>query len=369
VDRFGQEESEVRAVTYYGQNNPIDGVILDVLLRKHKSIRSDLGVSVAVPGSSEQIAETLFEGALFRERTRTGSRQLTLDFMEDLEPKKEALHAEWESARDREKASRSRYAQHTLSPDVVAGELAAVRNAIGRGADVERFLKAAMHAANVPVLTRGNAVTLRINDGVPRSLRQALGTDEDIVGRFDLPLEEGDLYLGRTSPIVEGLASWVLDQALDRAARERAPIAARCGVIASRAVKARTHVVIARFRYHLKPAGSQDTLLCEEIAPLACTGKADRPSWLESAVAEQLLEATPQRNLVDTAIRQQLSALFADLPMFQRSLDALAAKRADTQLAAHERVREATRARGRASIEPVYPVDVLGAFIVLPALD
>ena len=67
VDRFGQKKREVRVVTYYGTDNPIDGVILDVLIRKHKSIKSDLGVTVAVPGSSEQIAEALFEGALFRE--------------------------------------------------------------------------------------------------------------------------------------------------------------------------------------------------------------------------------------------------------------------------------------------------------------
>ena len=43
-----------------------------MLIRKHKSIKSDLGVTVAVPGSSEQIAEALFEGALFREKTKPG---------------------------------------------------------------------------------------------------------------------------------------------------------------------------------------------------------------------------------------------------------------------------------------------------------
>ncbi len=78
VDRFGQEKTEVRVVTYYGTDNPIDGVILDVLIRKHKAIKSDLGVAVAVPGSSEQVAQALFEGALFRERAGSGDRQLRL---------------------------------------------------------------------------------------------------------------------------------------------------------------------------------------------------------------------------------------------------------------------------------------------------
>ena len=64
MDRFGQDKPEVRVITYYGKDNPFDGVILEVLIRKHKSIKSDLGVTVSIPGTSDQIAEPLFEGAL-----------------------------------------------------------------------------------------------------------------------------------------------------------------------------------------------------------------------------------------------------------------------------------------------------------------
>src|SRR4029077_5999915 len=85
VDRFGQEKPEARGVTYYGTEHPIDGVILDGLIRKHKSIKSDLGVTVAVPGSSEQIAEALFEGALFREKTSARSQQLAFSFIDNLD--------------------------------------------------------------------------------------------------------------------------------------------------------------------------------------------------------------------------------------------------------------------------------------------
>ena len=182
VDRFGQEKPEVRVVTYYGTDNPIDGVILDVLIRKHKSIKSDLGVTVAVPGSSEQIAEALFEGALFREQARSGAAQMTLDFIDDLGPKKQAIHAEWENARDREKASRSRFAQHTLSPEAVAAELPSVRAAIGRSEDVARFFHAVLQAANVPVQTKGKAVTVQLSNETPRALRQAIGTRRTLQG-------------------------------------------------------------------------------------------------------------------------------------------------------------------------------------------
>ena len=46
VDRYGQPSPKVRALTYYGIDNQIDGVVLNVLLRKHKAIRNSLGVSI-----------------------------------------------------------------------------------------------------------------------------------------------------------------------------------------------------------------------------------------------------------------------------------------------------------------------------------
>ena len=50
---LGKKSLRSAFLTYYGTDNPIDGVILDVLIRKHKSIKSDLGVTVKcrVPAS------------------------------------------------------------------------------------------------------------------------------------------------------------------------------------------------------------------------------------------------------------------------------------------------------------------------------
>ena len=371
VDRFGQRRPEVRVITHYGRDNPIDGVILDVLIRKHKSIKSSLGVTVAVPGSSEQIAETLFEGALFRERAGVDGRQLDLDFIDDLDTEMQAIHAEWESARDRAKASRSRFAQHTLSPEEVAAELEQVRAAIGRSEDVGPFLDSVLNAANVPVQGNGGSVTVHLGPGTPRALRQTIGFDEPFTGRFDLPLKGGEVHLGRTSPVIEGLATWTLDQALDPASRDGPPVASRCGAIRTSAVSARTTMLVARFRYHLRSTASAEDgpVLCEEIAPLACTGSADAPGWLSPEESERLLAARPAGNLLLTAIEQQLSLLLPALPKLRAALEAVAHRRAEAQLGAHERVRAASRAKGRVDIEPVLPVDLLGAYVLLPRLD
>ncbi len=375
VDRFGQQRPEVRTVTYYGADNAIDGVILDVLIRKHKSIKSDLGVAVAVPASAEQMAETLFQGALFREQAGAAVQQLSLDFIDHLDITNHNLHAEWENARDREKVSRSRFAQHTLHPEVVAAEIARVRAAIGRSEEVARFFTAVLHTANVRARMNGR-IEVHVSRETPRALRQAIGRDEPFVGRFELPVADGEIHLGRTSPIVEGLASWTLDQALDPESRDAGgSVASRCGVIVTAAVTVRTTLLLVRFRYHLRRPGSGGgTLLCEEIVPLACAGSEKAPRWLSPEDGERLLAAPPARNLPPTGVEQQLRVLLPVLPSFQAALESVAAERADAQRAAHERVRAASRAgtsrgRNRTAVKPVLPADILGAYVLLPTLN
>jgi len=368
VDRFGQKSLQVRVTTYYGTDNPIDGVILDVLIRKHKRIKSDLGVTVAVPGSSEQIAEALFEGALFREKTHAHPDQLRLDFIDEMETKKKDLHVQWDNARDREKASRSRFAQHAINPEEVAQELASVRAAIGRSEDVSRFFSDVLQLTGVPFDQKANAVRVHVSSETPRALRQAIGFDDPFAGRFELPLGEKEIYLARTSPVIEGLANWVLDQALDPVARDGRPIAARLGVISTSAVHERTTLFVIRFRYHLEKAGTDEAILCEEVVPLACTGPQDNPTWLPQDESEKLLSARPERNLIATAINQQTGLLQELLPAFRQSLEIVAKERADIQLAAHERVRAALKTKTRMAIKPVLPADILGAYVVLPRL-
>lgn len=368
VDRFGQKSPQVRVMTYYGRDNPIDGVILDVLIRKHKSIKSDLGVTVAVPSSSEQIAQTLFQGALFRERASGHDQPLLFEMGTNEKTLIKEFHAAWENVREKERASRSRFAQHALDKDAVAAELEAVRSSIGQSADVAEFFKSLLRAANVPFTDKNGRVSVSLSTETPRALRQAIGRDDSFEGRFELPIEGNDLYLGRTSPIIEGLAGWTIDQALDPVARDAPPVASRCGVMSTAAVTTRTTLLVARFRYHLHVSTGSETILCEEIVPLACTGAASELRWLAPEASEALLSATPAKNLVRTAIDQQASLLENDLPALQQALAVIAKSRAAEQLAAHERVREATKARGRVTIEPVLPVDILGAYVLLPKL-
>lgn len=147
VDRYGQPKPEIRVLTLYGKDNQIDGIVLDVLLRKHKAIRGSLGISVPVPVSSEDVIEAVFEGLLLKGHDAGNTQaQLLPGFEEYFLPQREELFAKWDQVADREKASRTVFAQHTIKVEEVRQELQAAREAMGSGVDVAAFVKGALQS-------------------------------------------------------------------------------------------------------------------------------------------------------------------------------------------------------------------------------
>jgi hypothetical protein len=49
VDRYGQQTPAVKAIRYYGVDNPVDGAVIRVLLDKARQIRETLGTYVPIP--------------------------------------------------------------------------------------------------------------------------------------------------------------------------------------------------------------------------------------------------------------------------------------------------------------------------------
>ena len=103
-------------ITWYGTDNPMDGMVLDVLLRKHESIRKSLGISVPIPEDSDKVMQTLIQGLLLHSRSVQSQTSLLLPGMEDyLAPEKKRLAAEWDVvAREEEKRSRTLFAQQSI---------------------------------------------------------------------------------------------------------------------------------------------------------------------------------------------------------------------------------------------------------------
>lgn len=367
VDRYGQPSPKVRVLTYYGVDNQIDGVVLDVLIRKHHAIRKSTNVSVPVPKDSDQVLQAIMEGLVLR-GSADSTQPFLPEFDEMLQPHIESFHRTWELSADREKRSRSLFAQETLKVDEVARELQAVRAAIGSGVDVERFVVEAFKAYGATV--KRNAAFHIDASEAPRGLLDAIGGQSKFVARFELPVPTGQIYLSRTHPIVEGLASFVMDNALDPMGDG---VARRCGVIRTSRVQRRTTLLLIRLRYHIitrRVRGGKVTespLLAEECQLLAFAGAPHNAEWLDNQAAEELLLAEPEANIQPDQATHFLRQILGGFDALRPHLDAVARQRGDELLEAHRRVRLAARETNVSHrVEPQLPCDVLGVYLYLP---
>ncbi len=361
VDRFGQKEEVVRALTYYGIDNQIDGIVLEVLIRKSKAIRDRLGVSVPVPESTDSVMEAVFEGLLLREQSGGIAERLP-GFEEFFRPKREDLHREWEDAAEREERSRTLFRQETLNPDEVARELQETQRAVGSAADVEGFFVRSITALGATVTGDGKK---RVDlDIAQQALKDALGRNGAVDVTFS-PSLEGE-YLTRTSPLVEGLATYVLDTALDPHADS---IASRSGVIRTAAVNKRATALLLRFRFDIvtKRGRRTTTQLAEDAVVVAFEGAPGQAMWLDAGAAEALMLAEPTGNVPAAQATDLVRMVIDGIEQLRPRLEEEASTRAQALLEAHERVRQAARAATVTStVEPKLPVDVLGIYVFLP---
>ncbi len=367
VDRFGQLADVVRAVTIYGIDNRIDGIVLDVLLRKHQQISRATGVSVPVPAESDSVLEALMEGLLLRGQDPD---QLSLDL--GLTEQTETLHRDWESAAAKEKVSRERYAQRAIHPEEVAAEVAAARAHVGAHTDVRWFTEEALRSLGASVQPAAGgftATTATLTVGVRDALPP--GHAEPLRFHDELPVPRGDAVLARTDPAVSALARHVLDAALDPALDPEARPARRAGVVRTTAVPARTTLLLTRMRFHLDLPTRDGVrqLVAEDAQLLAFQGPASDPRWLEPDQARALLAARPDANVPADQAGQLAARTLDGLVLLAPELDRRADELAAALLDSHRRVRAgAGAARRGLKVTAQHPVDVLGVYVYLPAV-
>jgi len=377
IDRYGQPSPTVRVLTYYGLDNQIDGVVLDVLLRKHRTIRSSLGISVPVPVNTEQVVEAIFEGLLLKSNPNVLQGYLP-GFDEYIKPQKDDLYGKWEAASEREKRSRTLFAQETIKVDEVARELHAVQAAIGSGVDVADFTRRtlAVFGAQTTGADPLDANLTEASSALKDVLAQSSGfdlTNPKFRFRFNQPVQEDEHYLQRTHPFVETLANHVLETALDPLSGDavRYPAARRCGAIRTKAVDKRTTLLLVRFRYHIIQTQNnvERPLLAEDCRLLAFSGSPQSAVWLEENEAEKLLLAQPDGNIAADQAAEFVGRVIDGFELLRSHLDQAAMQRGEELLEAHQRVRLATKTRNvRYRVEPQLPPDILGIYIFLPAI-
>jgi hypothetical protein len=292
------------------------------------------------------------------------------------------LDRDWTRAGEQESLSRSRFAQHTIKPEEVAQELTESDRVLGSPDTVAAFVREAcarLGATLTPAVPGPTSAETIWR--LPRApLRERLGSRLDralgggnpaaeVLIRFAPPVPQGVLLVGRTHPLVEALAEYLLDAAMAPAPGPGVPPAARCGVIRTAAVNKRTRLLLLRLRLLIRTTGKPD-LLAEELVVTGFTGSPESLEWLDEGTARALLDTAapdPGAPLSEEAKTAAVAETLAWLPDLAPDLTNLASERAQLLEDAHRRVRQAAKV-GLAGlmVEPQLPADVLGVYVLLP---
>jgi superfamily II DNA or RNA helicase len=377
IDRYGQRRDHVRVITMYGEDNGIDGKVLEVLFKKHRQIKKDLGISVSVPDETASgVTDAVVEWLLLH--GRQGSQESLFELPGHQESF-DRIEREWNSAAEREKESRSKYAQRAIHPEEVAREVAAVRAALGGADEVREFTLEALR--DLQALVRdpkdgSGDFTARLG-GTPPGLRDALAAtlggrlieeDREIPFRSSPAVGRGEAALVRTDPAIGALAAYLLDSALDANTPGPRP-ARRCGVITTDAVSIRTTLLLVRYRFHLTlPSRTGERqLVAEDARLLAYEGLPHRARWLDEDAAGALLSARATSNTHEQLARNHLRKDLDGLDGLAGHLAEHGRRLAAELDASHRRVRSANQEIVRGlKIVPQEPADVLGVYVYLP---
>ncbi|MGV2862953.1 helicase-related protein [Achromobacter sp. AGC39] len=365
VDRFGQKAREVRSTMLYGEDNPVDGAVLQVILRKAESIRKELGVLVPMPDNEGKLTQALMNAVLLRKGTLNAQSQLDLFG----EPAKE-IDLAWQSAKEKAKQNRSIFAQRRLKPEDVFPEWQKSAAALGGEAEVERFVKRAAAQLGSPLQPVKQYFKL-LTEHLPPAVRERLAA-EGLVSTlridFQQPAAQGATFVHRTHPLVAVLADMLLEQALDDSQPSTDDaVVARAGAAFVQSVALKTTVLLLRIRHQLTVTNGSQTrlLMCEEAVAVAASGSLPF-SDLDPDMTRQLLGAEATRNMPAPLRDRQLQIALDALPSWQSQLEAMAKARSQALLADHRRVREAAEGRGSYQVTASLPVDVMGLYVLLP---
>ncbi|GIW10811.1 MAG: helicase [Dehalococcoidia bacterium] len=366
IDRFGQMKPLIKTVLLYGSDNPVDRVVLEVLIRKARTIRDQLGVSLPVPGETEQVVESVVESVLLQRPAASRPGQESVQLALGLTgPEVSRLHAAWDAAAGKERANRAYFAQRGIKPDEVARELEAADPVLGDADAVRRFLADALQRFGGALRPTARAGVYDLSPGeLARTLADRGFPDIPLRVTFDRRHDPTAIVLGRTHPIVAAVCDAVIGRAMppggDRAF-------ARCGATFTDAVTRRTAVLLLRLRYLLKEQETDQ--FAEEIVLAAFEPREGRPAWLEpldSAARDLLARARPRVNASQEERAEQVSWALSFLDRNPQWFRPIVTWREAQLQESHARLRKLAKAP-RLLIQPHEPPDILGCYVLVPA--
>jgi len=370
VDRFGQESPTVKACLLYGGDNPIDGIVLDVLLRKVREIKRATGINVPFPEDSQSIIDTITQALLLNPNRhiackRIDKRQYEFDFgdFEEATTAKANISRKVDEAAAREKASQGIFAQNSIKAQEIEADLREMDEAIGDPLAVEAFVTSSLTNILGVQVDRDAKGYRFVMGNMPPQLRDLMPTGEAVKVSFHSPTPAGYYYIGRNHRFVEQLCQLVMANTLARTGRR----AARTAVVRSRQVSLKTTILLFRCRNVIEQSRSNQQIVAEEMLLWGWRGTPQQKEFLDHTAAKTLMDKAQASSDLSPQARanflQNELNLLADLdPEFQ----SVAEQQSKRLVDAHERFSALMDKQSFQVVYPVLPMDLLGVYILLP---
>ena len=362
----------MKAYLLFGHDNPVDGLVLGVILEKVRQIRRDRGITVPFPEDSSTVLDTVAKALLFNPdrcvKARSDKTNSSSDSTISLEAREGRNPHHAQNRGSREAGGRDVHLSRIIpsKADELEVDLREAGCAIGDVAAVERFVTGTLTELLGAQIDRTKS-DWRLHIGnLPASLRAHLPDEAVLDVSFRSPTPKKHLYLGRNHPFVEALCQYVMAHALSRQARTvRFTPPRRCHALQRKCLpKPRCccfAVATSSVKEMAQRASSPRKCWCGAIAVRPTTGTFSPTTKAVALLHRAGPPATSRRNRAKL-FRERTETDRPASPAF----DAVAEERNKHLVEAHERFSKFFRAGRYEVVYPVLPMDIMGLYILLP---
>ena len=367
IDRNGNHQNIVDVKVLFGEDNPMDVVVLKIIIEKIQRIQITSGVSISLADDNRSVMDKVLKEVLLnpdRAQNRF-ARQMRIDFgpSPELDELDIEITNEIEAARIKVEKIRSIFAHEGIMPDDVKKDLHEVDEAIGDIAALQSFVLAAGQLLGAGFeKVNGGYVIKKMN--MDEWLMAALGQGDKIHISFESPTPRGFRYIGRNHRFVEQLCHRVIANSLEK--ERKGHKATRASVFRTDAVDTQTTLIQFRVRNVIREVSKQHEMVSEEMFLWGYTQTPDGINALHVDDCKRLLHTS---SALDISKERQELVFEKELKHFEElhpDFIKVVKTRSEELVNAHTRFAKYLGAKRFEAVIPVLPPDILGVYVLIP---
>jgi superfamily II DNA or RNA helicase len=376
VDRYGQpgwidknnkHHNTIDVKVLFGEDNPMDVVVLKIIIEKIQRIQNTSGVSIALADDNRSVMDKVLKEVLLNpdKALNKFAKQIRMDFgtSPELDELDVEITNEIEAAREKAEKIRSIFAHESIMPDEVKKDLHEVDEAIGDVNTLETFVLAGSKLLGASFDTiQGGYIFKKLN--MDDWMASALGQGDKIHISFQSPTPKGFRYIGRNHRFVEQLCHRIIANSLDKERKDNK--AARASVFRTDAVNIQTTLIQFRVRNVIREVSKRHEMVSEEMF---LWGYEQTLNGINALNIEQCKKLLHTSSALDISSARQEIIFEKELQHFEKlhpDFINVVSNRSKELVNAHTRFAKYIGAKQFEAVTPVLPPDILGVYVLIP---